>query len=280
MVKYTYDSWGKIISVKNASGQEITDQNNIAHINPYKYRGYRYDKETGLYYLQSRYYNPEWGRFVNIDSQLNNNLVGNNLYAYCNNNPVNLADYSGCSPLLLLGIPKAFLAVLGIGLGLYFITGIGIALYETIVDFSSSTSKSTSINATNNQEGTIVTTNSGNVNSNNNENDKDFNNRLNSKTQTTTKNTAKKDYSQVSTFKYSNTIMKKHTILERPYMNSSQLIREIVNSTTPAKDLSKNLINGLKWTTKGSFNGTQGIWELVADMDSRTIVHFLFKGGI
>ena len=88
---------GKIISVKNASGQEITDQSNIAHINPYKYRGHRYDKETGLYYLQSRYYNPEWGRFVNADTVINSygNLENSNMYSYCNNNPVNMCDSEG-----------------------------------------------------------------------------------------------------------------------------------------------------------------------------------------
>ena len=106
MVKYTYDLWGKIISVKNASGQEITDQNNIAHINPYKYRGYRYDKEIGLYYLQSRYYNPEWGRFVNADTVINSygNLENSNMYSYCNNNPVNMCDSEGdFAWLLILG---------------------------------------------------------------------------------------------------------------------------------------------------------------------------------
>ena len=117
VVKYTYDSWGKIVSVKNASGQEITDQNNIAHINPYKYRGYRYDKETGLYYLQSRYYNPEWGRFVNADEliQTGQGLIGSNMYAYCLNNPVNLKDTTGDFAFLaLLGIGAAVLKTAGI----------------------------------------------------------------------------------------------------------------------------------------------------------------------
>ena len=51
--------------------------------------------ETGLYYLQSRYYNPEWGRFINADSQLNDDLVGCNMFAYCSNNPVIRADDAG-----------------------------------------------------------------------------------------------------------------------------------------------------------------------------------------
>ena len=54
---YVYDSWGKVIS---ATGT-------LADINPIRYRGYYYDTETGLYYLQSRYYDPETGRFINAD---------------------------------------------------------------------------------------------------------------------------------------------------------------------------------------------------------------------
>lgn len=65
-------------------------------INPFRYRGYVYDAETGLYYLQSRYYDPEVGRFVNSDSQLNSEtLLGFNSYAYCENNPVIREDSSG-----------------------------------------------------------------------------------------------------------------------------------------------------------------------------------------
>ena len=64
---------------------------------PNRYRGYRYDSETGLYYLQSRYYNPEWGRFINADGILGQTgqLLGHNLFAYCGNNPVNRKDPSG-----------------------------------------------------------------------------------------------------------------------------------------------------------------------------------------
>ena len=66
--------------------------------NPIRYRGYYYDRETGLYYLNARYYNPQWRRFISPDSpdyldpETPNGL---NLYAYCNNDPVNYADPSG-----------------------------------------------------------------------------------------------------------------------------------------------------------------------------------------
>jgi len=78
----------------------------IANVNPFRYRGYFYDADTGFYYLQSRYYDPVVGRFLNADdagilglidsvSQAQGSLLGGNLYTYCFNNPVNYADHSG-----------------------------------------------------------------------------------------------------------------------------------------------------------------------------------------
>ena len=98
--RYIYDSWGNVISIVDANGNEITDQNNVAHINPIRYRGYYYDGETNLYYLQSRYYDAEVGRFVSADAQLNTSLgvVGCNMFAYCLNNYVNKVDYNGNKP--------------------------------------------------------------------------------------------------------------------------------------------------------------------------------------
>jgi len=62
--------------------------------NPYRYRGYRYDTETGCYYLQSRYYNPEWGRFLNADGVVSTGqgMLSHNMFAYCANNPVIFKD--------------------------------------------------------------------------------------------------------------------------------------------------------------------------------------------
>lgn len=91
VVSYAYDSWGKQLSVTG------TLSATVGTINPFRYRGYVYDDETGLYYLQSRYYNPEWGRFINADSQLNQDegLTGFNVFQYCGSNPVNRTDTSG-----------------------------------------------------------------------------------------------------------------------------------------------------------------------------------------
>ena len=88
--KYEYDAWGNHII--------ITNINNIANINPFRYRSYYYDIETNLYYLQSRYYDPQTHRFINMDSieYLDpENINGLNLYAYCGNNPVVRVDYNG-----------------------------------------------------------------------------------------------------------------------------------------------------------------------------------------
>jgi RHS repeat-associated protein len=95
---YTYDTWGKLISIKDQNGIDVTnDKASIGYKNAYRYRGYRYDTGTGLYYLNSRYYNPEWGRFINVDGILGTpgELLSHNMYAYCLNNPINMSDPSG-----------------------------------------------------------------------------------------------------------------------------------------------------------------------------------------
>ena len=82
----------------NASGEDIGDATHIGNRNPIRYRGYYYDTETGLYYLKSRYYDPEVGRFITIDdiSYLDPDTInGLNLYAYCGNNPVMRVDPNG-----------------------------------------------------------------------------------------------------------------------------------------------------------------------------------------
>ena len=93
-VEYAYDAFGNCSIVYSAS------DTNVASINPIRYRGYYYDKETKLYYLNARCYNPEWRRFISPDdtSYLDPESVnGLNLYAYCYNDPVNYADPSGHS---------------------------------------------------------------------------------------------------------------------------------------------------------------------------------------
>ena len=87
-----------MISVKDASGNTITSDSNFAILNSIRYRGYYYDTESGLYYLQSRYYDPTTGRFVNGDSiayTTTDNFVGVNIFSYSDNSFVNKIDTDG-----------------------------------------------------------------------------------------------------------------------------------------------------------------------------------------
>ena len=92
LVTYTYDAWGKCYVTYQNGGASTS-----ARYNPFRYRGYYYDTETGFYYLNSRYYDPAVGRFLNADGYVNANrdLIGYNMFAYCSNNPVNTFDPLG-----------------------------------------------------------------------------------------------------------------------------------------------------------------------------------------
>ena len=93
---YTYDAWGNC-TVSTESGATTSQKRIVRTLNPFRYRGYYYDYDTGLYYLQSRYYNPKWGRFLNADGYVSTGtgLLGYNMYAYCDNNPVMGYDPTG-----------------------------------------------------------------------------------------------------------------------------------------------------------------------------------------
>ena len=91
VVEYSYDSWGKQLS---CTGTLATT---LGVLNPFRYRGYVYDEETGFYYLKSRYYDPETCRFISADVYLSTGqgVLGHNCFAYCLNNPANLVDDEG-----------------------------------------------------------------------------------------------------------------------------------------------------------------------------------------
>ncbi len=98
--KYTYDSWGKLLSVTETFGADVMGDNDIWTQNSIRYRGYVYDEETQLYYLQSRYYDPNTCRFINADdySVLTASptaLTDKNLFAYCDCNPLIRIDTEG-----------------------------------------------------------------------------------------------------------------------------------------------------------------------------------------
>lgn len=97
---YEYDAWGNILK----------ETGSLALRNPLRYRGYVYDQETRLYYLNSRYYDPAVGRFINFDNQLPltySNIAEYNLFSYCLNNPINVTDPDGHWPLWKFDIEKA-----------------------------------------------------------------------------------------------------------------------------------------------------------------------------
>ena len=103
VVEYSYDPWGNILAVTG------TLASTLGADNPFRYRGYYYDTETGFYYVSSRYYDPEVGRYLNADGYVSTGqgILGNNMFAYCGNNPVNNCDPSGqffISALLVGGL--------------------------------------------------------------------------------------------------------------------------------------------------------------------------------
>ena len=113
LVSYTYDSWGYISDVAYSNGGANTS---VVH-NPIKYRGYYYDDDLDLYYLATRYYDPETCRFVTADDPsylgANGDLVSYNLYAYCSNNPVMYVDPTGHFALTTFIIGVAAFALIG-----------------------------------------------------------------------------------------------------------------------------------------------------------------------
>ena len=95
VARYTYDAWGVC-----QTALDITDCQ-IASVNPFRYRSYYFDAEIGMYYLQSRYYDPVVGRFINADTCTNvasdETVQSCNIFAYCKNSPISAKDSSGCS---------------------------------------------------------------------------------------------------------------------------------------------------------------------------------------
>jgi RHS repeat-associated protein len=130
VVEYTYDAWGKPLTVTGSMAETL------GKLNPLRYRGYVYDTEYGLYYLQSRYYDPNVGRFINADvyAATGQGILGNNMFAYCNNNPVIYCDDAGNLPVAVVNtLAKMVLAGLANG-----IIGFSIEYFSGSGTFSSS----------------------------------------------------------------------------------------------------------------------------------------------
>ncbi len=114
VVRYAYDAWG------NCTITSDTTKYDVATANPIRYRGYYYDADTNLYYLNARYYSPELRRFISpddtayLDPETPNGL---NLYCYCNNDPVNYADPSGRSAVMVTIAIIGISALIGTTIG-------------------------------------------------------------------------------------------------------------------------------------------------------------------
>ena len=107
VVEYTYDSWGKVLGITGSLADTVGVQN------PFRYRGYYYDSETGMYYLKSRYYDPGIRRFLCADTQVNDSILGTNLYAYCENEPIGMLDLDGYSAIATGILMIGMLSVVG-----------------------------------------------------------------------------------------------------------------------------------------------------------------------
>ena len=117
IVNYTYDTWG-VTDIQSSKSSYNTLTEKLKKVSPFAYRGYCYDTDIELYYLQSRYYNPEIGRFINTDDLTiifftMNDVIGVNLFAYCENNSVNYKDTNGYYYVPITTIRNIFLCVLG-----------------------------------------------------------------------------------------------------------------------------------------------------------------------
>ena len=111
VVSYTYSPYGKVLSTTG------TLASTLGADNPLRYRSYYYDIDSGLYYLQSRYYDPELGRFINADSYASTGqgIIGHNMFAYCLNNPIGNFDPQGTITITVTTLILIISAIVGAG---------------------------------------------------------------------------------------------------------------------------------------------------------------------
>lgn len=273
VAKYNYDSWGNVLSVTDANGTQITDQNHIGNMNPFRYRGYYYDTETGLYYLQNRYYNPEWGRFLNADGILNDTTLGKNLYAYCDNNPINNADINGN-----LTITSLFSVLIGT------VIIVNLLQFASKVDFSALADMITpSSNSKTKSEplGTMVALSSPSANGEKPDDSK-YEKKLNNKTKNSKKISSKTGYNSFGSLKKAvgspGTGKEWHHIVEQCQIKKSGIDVQVIQNKDNIISVSKGIhrkISGY-YSSKSRISEGLSIREWLSGKDYK----FQYKFGI
>ena len=285
VVEYKYDAWGKPTLVRTLT----TAYEALAELNPFRYRGYVYDEDTGLYYLRSRYYNSGAVRFLNADENLGKygGLFSHNTYAYGANTPVCTIDSDGMAFMFLtaaigavagaivggcvalangdnvfagIGIGAAAGALIGLGAGAAIatvLTGSAVATTGAVcASFSLLYDKIAAwvANAFNKLKTTVAKW----------VDDLSLRFRAWRVSQTISQYTPTQTVSNHS---------------NRPYQDLILVMQEIVKSAPPAHDASGKDV--IKWVVEGAAQITgkfvEGTWELVLNDKTQKILHFLFK---
>ena len=281
VVRYQYNSWGKVTSTQDTSGVSL------ATLNPFCYRKYVFDPETGLYCLGSRYYDPEVGRFVNADdfetlTYQMDSVQGKNLYQYCFNNPVNMEDEDGGWPKWVTGINWLATGVTAVCIGISVLTcGVASPVMMAVATTTVVAGTATAVNgAAEIQES---------VTSKNFVKDKIF--KGNEKAYNVYANTTAivaelgssvsgawlvknkpriKAYNNIENYKYTKTISDaKH--MKRKYNNSVLMQKQIIKYGKMAED---EFGNGYVFSAKGYVNGKERLWRLGVNVLEETVWHF------
>ena len=266
LANYAYDAWGKVT--------EITGNTALAEQNPIRYRSYYFDFETEWYFLNTRYYSPDMCRFISSDDsgiilEDQDNQLEYNLFAYCFNNPVVLFDEDGEAAANIIGAVVG--GAVGAGLGYLLAKHLGLTGWKKAAVIAAAAIGGAALGAF---LGPYVAKLGGKIASVTKSAASSFKATVRSaRTAIKHSKAVTKLINNASKLKRSRTVMSH--LSSRPYTNSTLTIQNIMKAGKPMADSS--LKNGLKWVVNGAYNGSSGVWELVVDAKTNTIVHFLFR---